>query len=211
MPRSVSITTIAVLTSLMVTGRSSGTLHGLFVANADSMYQDWSASAIELHRCDRQWCRVPRRIDLSAAGLVVSNVGVAVDHHPDGAQLVHRSLELAGGRVRILGWDAGEHREPIGVLVHVLVTVHAPAEAAPTHALLCRPRPVRVARIALRGYPGDRDTPDPARPGLAHRAPHRRRPAVTKNRVMPGPARRGPCDVRPQSPYGHALRDRLTS
>jgi hypothetical protein len=30
--------------------------HGLFVPNADSMYQDWSASAIELHRCDRQWC-----------------------------------------------------------------------------------------------------------------------------------------------------------
>jgi hypothetical protein len=29
---------------------------GLFVPNADSMYQDWSASAIELHRCDRQWC-----------------------------------------------------------------------------------------------------------------------------------------------------------
>jgi hypothetical protein len=29
---------------------------GLFVPNADSMHQDWSASAIELHRCDRQWC-----------------------------------------------------------------------------------------------------------------------------------------------------------
>ena len=28
--------------------------HDLFVPNADSMYQDWSASAIELHRCDRQ-------------------------------------------------------------------------------------------------------------------------------------------------------------
>jgi hypothetical protein len=44
--------------------------HDLFVPNADSMYQDWSASAIELHRCDRQWCRVPRRIDLSAASLL---------------------------------------------------------------------------------------------------------------------------------------------
>ena len=42
----------------------------VFVPNADSMYQDWSASAIELHRCDRQWCRVPRRIDLSAASLL---------------------------------------------------------------------------------------------------------------------------------------------
>jgi len=46
--------------------------HDLFVPNADSMYQDWSASAIELHRCDRQWCRVPRRIDLSAASLLLS-------------------------------------------------------------------------------------------------------------------------------------------
>jgi hypothetical protein len=44
--------------------------HDLFVPNADSMHQDWSASAIELHRCDRQWCRVPRRIDLSAASLL---------------------------------------------------------------------------------------------------------------------------------------------
>ena len=44
--------------------------YGLFVPNADSMCQDWSASAIELHRCDRQWCRVPRRIDLSAASLL---------------------------------------------------------------------------------------------------------------------------------------------
>src|SRR6185312_14921305 len=42
----------------------------LCVPNADSMYQDRSASAIELHRCDRQWCRVPRPIDLSAASLL---------------------------------------------------------------------------------------------------------------------------------------------
>ena len=33
-------------------------LRGLFVPNTDSMYQDWSASVIELHRCDRQWCRI---------------------------------------------------------------------------------------------------------------------------------------------------------
>jgi hypothetical protein len=45
-------------------------LYDLFVPNADSMYQDWSASAIELRRCDRQWCRVPPRIDLSAASLL---------------------------------------------------------------------------------------------------------------------------------------------
>jgi hypothetical protein len=44
--------------------------YGLFVPNADSMYQDWSASVIGLHRCDRQWCRVPHRIDLSAASLL---------------------------------------------------------------------------------------------------------------------------------------------
>ncbi|MDT7766115.1 MAG: hypothetical protein QOC63_5535, partial [Mycobacterium sp.] len=44
--------------------------HDLFVPNADPIYQAWSASAIELHRCDRQWCRVRRRIDLSAASLL---------------------------------------------------------------------------------------------------------------------------------------------
>ena len=52
-------------------GRGGGIrTHGLFVPNADSMYQDWSVSAIELRRCDRQWCRVPPRIDLSAASLL---------------------------------------------------------------------------------------------------------------------------------------------
>jgi len=53
---------------------------GLFVPNADSMYQDWSASVIELHRCDRQWCRAPRRIGLSAASLLP--IGLLIRRQP---------------------------------------------------------------------------------------------------------------------------------
>jgi hypothetical protein len=52
-------------------------------------------------------------------GLVVADVGVAVDQRSDGAEVTHRTLQFSGRLAGVLGRKAGEHRQPGGELVHV--------------------------------------------------------------------------------------------